>query len=250
MSLRDTFIQFRIRTLIQINCAPPGSLPYPTRTFPPRVEQPLAAAARAGRRWPLTGHRHLCWTSKSIADPRRYHLAGTRTSGSVPVAKGDGGRVRSGLAAGTRWIRTLGPPSEGCVETELQSRICPRLLARGMRFAEDSPLEGSGFEPSVPLADWGSSRELLLRRCLNESWPVSTKATSRGARVFKTYPGWSVASATLAVRSSSLVPPKPKARPGDHRVQRSGSAGLPTRATRRMTSASGAHNSSINAPKM
>jgi hypothetical protein len=40
MSLRNTFIQFRIGTLIQINCAPPGSLPYPTRTFPPRVEQP------------------------------------------------------------------------------------------------------------------------------------------------------------------------------------------------------------------
>jgi transposase len=29
-------------------------------------------------------------------------------------------------------------------------RICPRFLARGMRFAEDSPLEGDGFEPSVP----------------------------------------------------------------------------------------------------
>jgi len=29
--------------------------------------------------------------------------------------------------------------------------------------------------------------------CLNESWPVSAKATSRGARVFKTYAGWSAA---------------------------------------------------------
>src|SRR5437588_2378478 len=27
----------------------------------------------------------------------------------------------------------------------------------------------------------------------NESWPVSAKATSRGARVFKTYAGWSAA---------------------------------------------------------
>jgi hypothetical protein len=26
------------------------------------------------------------------------------------------------------------------------------LLERGMRFAEDSPVEGAGFEPSVPLA--------------------------------------------------------------------------------------------------
>src|SRR5258707_14203490 len=32
---------------------------------------------------------------------------------SVPLAKGDGSQVCSGLAAGGRWIRTLGPPSEG-----------------------------------------------------------------------------------------------------------------------------------------
>ena len=36
-------------------------------------------------------------------------LAGTRTSGSVSVAKGHGSRLRSGLAAGGRRIRTLSP---------------------------------------------------------------------------------------------------------------------------------------------
>ena len=49
------------------------------------------------------------------------------------------------------------------METELQSRICPRLLVRGMRFAEDSPLEGGGFEPSVPRLRW-SSVQLSWRR--------------------------------------------------------------------------------------
>jgi len=40
------------------------------------------------------------------------HLAGTRTSRSVPVAKGDGSRVRSGLAAGGNRIRTFGSPTD------------------------------------------------------------------------------------------------------------------------------------------
>jgi hypothetical protein len=33
MSLRETFNSILEGTLIQINCAPPGSLPYPTRAF-------------------------------------------------------------------------------------------------------------------------------------------------------------------------------------------------------------------------
>ena len=41
------------------------------------------------------------------------HLrAGTRTSGSVSVAKGDGSRLRTGLATGGRWIRTFGSPTD------------------------------------------------------------------------------------------------------------------------------------------
>jgi hypothetical protein len=42
-------------------------------------------------------------------------------------------------------------------------------------FVLDSPLEGSGFEPSVPLADGGSSREGLsvrVKAASDPGWPI------------------------------------------------------------------------------
>ena len=59
--------------------------------------------------------------------------------------------VLSWLAAGGRWIRTLGPPVEdGAWTASAELREVP---AGQLRFAPDSPLEESGFEPSVPLGE-------------------------------------------------------------------------------------------------
>src|SRR6266446_1795564 len=83
--------------------------------------------------------------------------------GTPSVSYSDDGAISSPpapyhLAAGGRWIRTLGPPSEGCMQTPRSPPIASSRIAlvdrdnphKEVRFARDSPLEGSGFEPSVP----------------------------------------------------------------------------------------------------
>jgi hypothetical protein len=55
-------------------------------------------------------------------------------------------RVRTGLAAGGSRNRTISPPLRShCFETA--------LFGARSRFAGDSPLEGAGFEPPVPLGE-------------------------------------------------------------------------------------------------
>ena len=78
----------------------------------------------------MSGGGLLCGSASS-------HLAGTRTSRSVPVAKGDGSRVRSGLAAGGRWIRTSGSAPAA---TPLTDRgVKPQATAAGCHFGEILP---------------------------------------------------------------------------------------------------------------
>ena len=72
--------------------------------------------------------------------------------------------VLSWLAAGGRWIRTLGPPVEdGAWTASAELREVP---AGQLRFAPDSPLEGDGFELPVPRTTPGF-------------WPISTRTTRR-----------------------------------------------------------------------
>jgi hypothetical protein len=69
-------------------------------------DETFSADQRWGRaRQPARLRTPLCGSGS-------HHRAGTRTSRSVPVAKGDGSRVRSCLAGGGRWIRTIGPRRE------------------------------------------------------------------------------------------------------------------------------------------
>jgi hypothetical protein len=131
----------------------------------------LVPASRSSRHGSLASRR---------SDPacKRRFLSGVRP------------RYRKGEYCRNRWFadslvegdgfEPSVPRPEGCVETELQSRICPRLLARGMRFAEDSPLEGAGFEPSVPLLR-KASRLLPKGDAGPISW-MGSLSTSRLAR--------------------------------------------------------------------
>ena len=70
-------------------------------------------------------------------------------------------RTRS---APTYWLRErlLGPPQSACYHTSAGSSACRRKTGAipwsQVRFALDSPLEGTGFEPSVPLDASASSR--------------------------------------------------------------------------------------------
>jgi hypothetical protein len=78
-----------------------------------------------------------------IRDGRDIYGDGVNVAGRLE-------RVRCRLSAGGKEIRTLGPPVEdGAWTASAELREVP---AGQLRFAPDSPLEGSGFEPSVPLA--------------------------------------------------------------------------------------------------
>ena len=65
-----------------------------------------------------------------------------------PVAKGDGRRVRSGLAAGGKWIRTFGPPATVSPVVALVARLAARDRGaeRTLRF---SPLPSRGIARSA-----------------------------------------------------------------------------------------------------
>jgi hypothetical protein len=118
------------------------------------------------------------------------------------------------LAGGGRWIRTLGPPAR---ETTL--RDC--LLIEEVRFAADSPLEGDGFEPSVPrqrrhpsatanhLSSHHLPRKLGLRFAPKASTP-SRKSSELRRRRCDTTPAtdtrhfWPISSAIAPSRSRSV----------------------------------------------
>ena len=77
-------------------------------------------------------------------------LAGTRTSGSVSVAKGHGSRLRSGLAAGGKRLRTLGPRYiDDAFETILVAWLAFAFLPEGPTRSQggtagSNPLSSSG----------------------------------------------------------------------------------------------------------
>jgi hypothetical protein len=86
--------------------------------------------------------------------------------------------VRRLLLAGGRWIRTLGPASEGQPSDVVFS------------FARDSSLEGDGFEPSVPRGGQHFSRPprspATIRRPLSQNWILTIdkgRFTVRRARL-------------------------------------------------------------------
>src|ERR1700730_11399193 len=55
----------------------------------------------------------------------------------------------------------------------------------GARFARDTPLEGAGFEPSVPFADWGRFRTSALRRVPQPAL-VSFRSLAGGGKRIRT----------------------------------------------------------------
>ena len=84
------------------------------------------------------------------------HLrAGTRTSGSVSVAKGHGSRLRSGLAAGGKRLRTLGPRYiDDAFETILVAWLAFAFLPEGPTRSQ------GGTAGSNPLSSSGESDKL------------------------------------------------------------------------------------------
>jgi hypothetical protein len=89
--------------------------------------RPVRPVERAGQR--ASGLR--------FADPRRTTGLELETSGSVPIAKGDGSQVRSGLADGGNRIRTIGPApakgSSGRRQSETATRKAEPLTGSGPR---------------------------------------------------------------------------------------------------------------------
>jgi hypothetical protein len=119
-------------------------------------------------------------------------------SGSTRHEPGNrGSQVRRRLAAGGRRIRTLGPPSEGCMQTPRSPPIASSRIAlvdrdnphKEVRFARDSPLEEAGFEPLVPRRRPVSSccrsrsRRLFRWRGCNRHNPISKACVARGPMV-------------------------------------------------------------------
>src|ERR1700681_1191880 len=104
-------------------------------------------------------HYNVSTRCPGAGDERRIHAVNLKTfrRRENPLRFIDGMRpesqVRTGLRAGGRWIRTLGPPSEGCMQTPRSPPIASSRIAlvdrdnphKEVRFAEDSPLEGDGF---------------------------------------------------------------------------------------------------------
>ena len=81
--------------------------------------------------------------------------AGTRTSGSVSVAKGHGSRLRSGLAAGGKRLRTLGPRYiDDAFETILVAWLAFAFLPEGPTRSQ------GGTAGSNPLSSSGESDKL------------------------------------------------------------------------------------------
>jgi hypothetical protein len=124
--------------------------------------RPVRPVERAGQR--ASGLR--------FADPRRTTGLELETSGSVPIAKGDGSQVRSGLADGGRRIRTRGPSAKGKAVGSHSGKHC--------RFGPE-PVSGSAFRaavsdwqrPEEPFAGAGpkdamgrAARKWQLRRCI------------------------------------------------------------------------------------
>ena len=66
-------------------------------------------------------------------------------------------RARAGDTS-FRLRSSSGDPRGRIGMNDLVIRIGPfgAMVSQGVRFAPDSPLEGDGFEPSVPVLAWGS----------------------------------------------------------------------------------------------
>jgi hypothetical protein len=85
----------------------------PLNGYKPSTARSRASATTAsspGKPFSRSTARASAPPDSALQDTRP--LAGTRTSGSVSVAKGDGSRLRTGLATGGRWIRTFGSPTD------------------------------------------------------------------------------------------------------------------------------------------
>jgi hypothetical protein len=67
-------------------------------------------------------------TSRKFSWMNSFIGSGCIWPNSVPVAKGDGSRVRSGLAAGGSRIRTFGPSREGLHFRDRPRSITPAIL--------------------------------------------------------------------------------------------------------------------------
>jgi hypothetical protein len=126
--------------------------------------RPVRPVERAGQR--ASGLR--------FADPRRTTGLELETSGSVPIAKGDGSQVRSGLADGGRWIRTNGPATEKlpssapCGFRARLHQLGEALIRRGTKSSNpaSSSEESSNhrFLPGVSSAASTGQRFSLPRR--------------------------------------------------------------------------------------
>jgi hypothetical protein len=87
----------------------------------------------------------------------RMFTPGIRTLKAVieiipnPLQAGDRSvRVDCSLAAGGGWIQTLGPGSQGPVVSRRSQTVTTAPQRADAKFAVDSPVEGNGFELSVP----------------------------------------------------------------------------------------------------
>jgi hypothetical protein len=85
--------------------------------------------------------------------PRCSSRSTTRSSSSSPITWRACADRKKAVPQRDRLCRKAYPP-------------CPvgHALARGGQFAEDSPLEGGGFEPSVPLGDCRRSEPLARKQ--------------------------------------------------------------------------------------
>jgi hypothetical protein len=166
------------------NDMPPGNPPAPPKVT--SLTDPSAAWTNKGQRKVrfAYGTNYLIDLQQAIvvdveATPARWtaEVAATKTMldrtqacfGLKPKRLAADAAYGSGLMIGR--AGALGPSAEQSLAQREGVRRMPRY-----RFVPDSPLEGAGFEPSVP--PWGKNANMRSRAKIGKSRPGSTAAAA------------------------------------------------------------------------